>query len=244
MGWWEPVRAYCERTDAGVWAEPLNALSNAAFLIAAILLIRAERRRPSPDPVALALAGLVGVIGIGSFLFHTLAVAWAELADVLPIALFIHAYFFLALRRLLGLGLGASLVLTLAFLAAGFGCEPALSALAGRPLGPETNGSVAYLPALLALLGMGGVLGAMPDPERRRAGGALLGIAGLFLLSLAARTLDAAFCPVLPFGTHWLWHILNAVVLASLVRVAGMRNRPGPGSLHGAGNRCRRSASA
>jgi hypothetical protein len=220
MGWWEPVRDYCERTDAGFWAEPLNAVSNAAFLVAAVLLLRREARRPSPDPAALALAALIGVIGIGSGLFHTLAVRWTELADVIPIAVFIHAYFFLTLHRLLGLGLLASAGLTLAFAAAGFGFEPALSALAGRPLGQPTNGSLAYAPALLALFGIGAALRAASGAARRRAGLALLASGGLFLLSLAARTLDAPLCPVLPFGTHFIWHVLNATVLAGLVRAA------------------------
>lgn len=225
MGWWEPVRAYCERIDAGFWAEPLNAVSNAAFLVAAVALALAEQRRAAPDPVALALAGLVGLIGLGSFLFHTLALRWAELADVLPITLFIHAYFFLALYRLLGLGALASTLLTLAFAAAGFGFEPALSALAGRPLAPATNGSIAYVPALLALLGIGAALRAARRAAQHRAGRALLGIAGIFLLSLCTRTLDRPLCPLLPSGTHWLWHILNAVVLAALVRVAARHRR-------------------
>ena len=33
--WFEPVDLYCERTDPGYWSEPLNALSNASFILAA-----------------------------------------------------------------------------------------------------------------------------------------------------------------------------------------------------------------
>jgi hypothetical protein len=233
MEWWEPVRAYCERTGAGFWDEPLNALSNGAFLIAAALLLAREhraktRRAAAPDPVARALAGLVGVIGIGSFLFHTLAVRWAELADVLPIALFIHAYFFVALHRLLGLRAGVALGPTLAFAGAAAAFEPVLSTLAGRPLGPPTNGSIAYAPALLALLGIGAILRA-GTPAQSRAGTALFGIAGLFLVSLTARTLDPVLCPVLPTGTHLVWHILNAGVLYGLVRTASRFRAAGRG---------------
>src|SRR4051794_39285162 len=117
-GWFEPVRAYCERADAGFWAEPLNAASNAAFLVAAALAGRRATRgfggavgfgagplsrtgegahrgfddaaaTATFDPAALALSLLVAVVGLGSFLFHTIAVRWAMLADVIPIALFI-----------------------------------------------------------------------------------------------------------------------------------------------------------
>ena len=34
----DAVDHYCERTDPGIWAEPLNALTNLAFIIAAWLL--------------------------------------------------------------------------------------------------------------------------------------------------------------------------------------------------------------
>ncbi len=216
--WWEPVRDYCERAGPELLAEPLNAVSNGAFVVAAILLLRRGR---SPDPVADGFAWLIGAIGLGSALFHTLAVQWAMLADVIPIALFIHAYFFLALRRFLGLSAPAALAGTLAFAGGAAVFEPALSRLAGQPLGPLSNGSVAYAPAALALFGVG--LASLRIGNRD--GAALIGIGVLFLASLTARTLDAALCPVLPLGTHWLWHLLNAGVLFGLVRAA---RRTGP----------------
>ena len=36
MEWFEAVDGYCERVDAAFWSEPINAVTNAAFLIAAI----------------------------------------------------------------------------------------------------------------------------------------------------------------------------------------------------------------
>src|SRR3546814_17694132 len=67
----------------------------------------------------LGLVLLLFVIGIGSGLFHTFAVAWAALADVIPVALFILLYMYLALRRLVALPLwgcwiGVAIVLVLA----------------------------------------------------------------------------------------------------------------------------------
>jgi hypothetical protein len=223
-GWCDPVRAYCERRGPEVFAEPLNAASNAAFLIAAVLLLREMRRDGARDATAASLAWLVGVIGIGSLLFHTLAVRWSELVDVIPIAIFIHVYLFVALRRLLGLGGVAALAVTLAFAAGGAGFEPAASALAGRSLDAASNGSIAYAPAALALLAVGAGAWRIGNP----AGPRLIGLCGVFLVSLTARSLDAALCGAIPFGTHWLWHILNAVLLAGLVRVLRGTGRPGP----------------
>mgnify|MGYP006899138841 CR=1 FL=1 len=111
------------------------------ILIAAALLCR--RADVRGDPPALALAILTGIVGIGSFLFHTLAVHWSMLADVIPIALFIHGYFLLALRRFLGLGWPGAVAATLAFLAFGFGLTPALDWLSGLDTSAATNGSTA-----------------------------------------------------------------------------------------------------
>ena len=36
MTWTAPIDAYCERLDAGFWAEPLNAATNLAFILAAV----------------------------------------------------------------------------------------------------------------------------------------------------------------------------------------------------------------
>ncbi|MGU3538158.1 ceramidase domain-containing protein [Methylobacterium sp. A54F] len=227
-GWFEPVRAYCERLDGSFWAEPLNAGTNLAFLAAsAAALHRAVR---AGDRTGGALALLVGVVGIGSFLFHTLAVRWSMLADVIPIALFIHAYFLVAMRRFLGLGAAAAVGATLVFAAFGFVLVPALEA-SFPGIGEATNGSLDYLPALLALGGVAASLAPRDGAAARR----LLGIAGLFLGSLAARTLDRAACGSLPTGTHGVWHVLNAAVLYGLVALAieartARRAAPAPGA--------------
>ncbi|MFD0936925.1 hypothetical protein ACFQ12_17300, partial [Methylobacterium trifolii] len=169
LDWFEPIRAYCERGGPGFWAEPLNAVSNAAFLVAAGLAVVRERTSPARDPACLGLAALTGLVGLGSFLFHTLAVRWTMLADVVPIALFIHAYFFLALHRFLGLGRAGAALATLAFAAFGFGLGPAIEAVTGRPSTEFANGSVEYLPAALALAGVAGALLARRDRPARRA---------------------------------------------------------------------------
>ena len=44
MDWFRYIDIYCERTAPGFWDEPLNAVSNAAFLIAAIAAAARRRR--------------------------------------------------------------------------------------------------------------------------------------------------------------------------------------------------------
>ena len=71
---WRSIDLYCERTDASFWSEPLNALTNLAFLVAAILIARwARRERGRLSWDAAVLAALAALVGVGSFLFHTFA---------------------------------------------------------------------------------------------------------------------------------------------------------------------------
>jgi hypothetical protein len=201
------IDIYCERLGPGLWAEPLNALTNLAFILAGLLLVVALRRAEPElrrDPAILGLTGLIFVIGLGSGLFHTFATAWAVLADVIPIALFILLYMYLALRRLValplwGCGLGVAIVLLLTVV---------------MPLGFGFSVST-YGVALLAMLGVGGFLHVA---RRHPAGPRILAAAGVFAVSLAFRTADLPLCAALPLGTHFLWHVLNAAVLYSLVR--------------------------
>lgn len=153
--WTAPIDAYCERTDPSLWSEPVNAISNFAFLIAAGLAWRSWRRGGATDLPALILIALTAAVGIGSFLFHTFANRWSVMADVLPIAAFIYTYFFIAMRRFLSLGLPAALGVTLAFATFNVG----FTSLWRMAFGPEavaaTNGSLGYVPAALALLAVG-----------------------------------------------------------------------------------------
>jgi Ceramidase len=207
MDWSTPLDLYCERTDAAFWSEPVNAVSNAAFLIAAAVAFHLWRRGDRTDRSALALIAVVAAVGVGSFVFHTVATRAAILADVIPIAVFIYGYLLLALVRFLHFKAVAAAAIVFAF-AAG---AQALSALAPPRL---LNGSVGYLPALIALIAV--ALAAREERTRRG-----LGLAALvFAISLGFRTADMALCPELPLGTHFVWHILNAVVLFMLLRTA------------------------
>ena len=207
MDWSRSIDLYCERTDPSFWAEPVNAISNLAFLIAAGFAYTHWRRNGGRDIPALLLILLVAAIGVGSFIFHTVATLGAELFDVVPIALFIYAYLVLALRRFLG----ASWPVIVGTLAVFAGVSYAGAALAA----PDTlNGSHQYLPALAAMTVVGLAV------WRRPSGPPVLTGAAVFLVSIAFRSIDNAVCPVLPLGTHFLWHCLNACVLYLLLCAA------------------------
>lgn len=103
MDWSRPVDLYCERTDPSFWAEPVNALTNVSFLIAAAVAFVQWRRAGANDRPVFALILITATIGIGSFIFHTIATRGAALFDTIPIAVFIYGYLFFALRWFLTL---------------------------------------------------------------------------------------------------------------------------------------------
>jgi Ceramidase len=212
--WFAPIDSYCERPGIGLWAEPLNALTNGAFIAAALYAFVLWRRAGGRDWPALWLIAVTASVGIGSFLFHTFANRWSLLADVLPIAVFIYSYFLLSMRRYLRLGLIPAVATTVLF--AIFNVSFSRLWLWILP-GMTLNGSVSYIPAALALVGVGTLCLMM---NVRQAGRALFSAACMFALSLFFRSIDGAVCSAVPAGTHFLWHLLNALVLGILMSAA------------------------
>ena len=119
--WSTPIDLYCERLDPSFWAEPVNALTNAAFFVAAWAAFRLWRRNGHGDRAILALILVVVAVGLGSFAFHTLATRGALLLDVGPIGIFIYGYVLLALRRFLALSWPLALGLLAGFIALSLG---------------------------------------------------------------------------------------------------------------------------
>jgi len=220
---------YCERTSDAFWSEPLNAWTNVAFLLAAMLLLprlwaiegRPEGRRFA-TPGRVLLVEMVA-IALGSFAFHTFANPLAAMADVGSIAVFILTFVGVYLRRALGMGLGWSIAAVAAVLIASVGLPGLVVPMLPTP---QLGFIPTYLPATAAAAGLG--VAAM----RRglTGGGYLLGTAGVFVLSMAVASLDMPLCPWWPWGTHFVWHVLNAVVLYLAVRgffaAAGKIPRP------------------
>lgn len=225
MSWVEQVFNYCERgSDPSFWAEPFNAVTNGAFLIAAAVMavrLRAMERSAvitgTGERLALwLLVGVVVAISIGSFLFHTFATRWALVADVAPITVFMLVYLAFALRAFLGLGWLATGAGLAAFLVAG-----SLVSSVTCNDEPCLNGSLGYLPALVSLL----IIGLVAVRRGLRAGRLLLVAGGIFFVSALFRTIDRDVCEATHLlgherGTHALWHVLNATTLYLLLKAA------------------------
>ncbi len=203
MDWTRAVDNYCERLGPGLWAEPWNLVTNAAFLLAGLLMAQRCRGMVTGQ----VLAALLFIIGLGSALFHSLAMAWASLADVIPILAFILAYLYVSNRDFLGFPANQSAALTFLFLPYAWFTIPLFQRI------PGIGSSAGYAPVPLLIL----LYAALMLARRPATAGRLLAGALMLLVSLTFRSLDMPLCPRWPLGTHFLWHLLNAVMLAWMI---------------------------
>jgi hypothetical protein len=208
MNWLKPIDIYCERLDASFWAEPINVLSNIAFLIAAILawrLYQKTRSKKTPKEVPFLIA-MLGIIGVGSFFFHSFANTWSLLADVLPILFFQILALWIFLKRFLNYSsaICAALILLFVVLSQGLSTYVPQAFL---------NGSAGYLPSLAGqwLIAYG------LRHTHKKASQKMWQAGGIFIASLTFRSMDMAMCESVAIGTHFMWHVLNALMLYTVI---------------------------
>jgi hypothetical protein len=194
------MQTYCERCGPGLFDEPINAASNAVFLVAAWAAWRVGSRLGVLSPGLWALIVLSASVGIGSALWHTFATSWAMVLDIVPILLFQVTFLWLYGRHVAGLPRAVVAVILGVYVATGFWLTRYDAWL---------NGSIVYAPAV-ALAWAVGVYHAQSGRPWRLA---LLGSAGVFCLALVCRSIDLVICRQLPIGTHFLWHLLNGLVV-------------------------------
>ncbi|MEY8099677.1 ceramidase domain-containing protein [Falsihalocynthiibacter sp. S25ZX9] len=216
MTFFDYIDLYCERTAPGFWNEPINALSNVAFLIAAWIAWRALQASDQRGIMDYVLICLAACIGVGSFLFHTYANGQTELLDVIPIWTFVVLYVATTVFRISNgnhlktlrimliviVCVGVSLWATSADISTQDADEPA-----------RLNGSLQYIPALVALW-----LFSMATFVRRHPARTLvIAAAGCFTVSLGFRTVDLMTCGATGLGTHFMWHVLNGSMVLALL---------------------------
>lgn len=216
MDWFRAVDGYCERLDATFWSEPVNAVTNLGFVLMALWLWPRVRGVLG----ARVLCGVLAMIGIGSWLFHTHAQVWAGLLDVAPIAGFVFFYIYLANRSYWGWSRAIS--------AGGLVLFVPYAAIVVWGLGdlPVVGGSALYISvAVLIALYAAALRRRLPEVARGLAIGA-----GLLFLSITFRAVDGPLCELWSIGTHFLWHLLNAVMLGWMIVVYHRHMVAGGGS--------------
>ncbi len=248
MNWNAYIDSYCERLIPGFWDEPLNALSNLAFWLAAGWVWRSWQQRQAPIHHSSATAAsahevskqrswdihtlliILVLIGLGSFAFHTFATRWAAALDVLFIALYLHFYLAVYAHRVLSIpwpraALGILVFLILSQAAAWMWGQIAVAV--GGPLFARAGAASGYLGAWTVLLLTVGHSMLKRLPFARH----LAAAAGVFALSLTLRQLDLPLCSDWRWGTHFAWHLLNALTLGLTTYAMVVASSQPPSSL-------------
>ena len=208
---------YCERIGPGLLAEPLNALSNISFLLAAWAAWVLAKRTGTLSAGVRVLIALAASVGIGSILWHTYPVSLTLILDIVPILIFLIWYIWLYTRNVIGMRSLFAVASGAAFL---------LGTFLAIPYSDVLHGALVYTPGLIVAL----VLGVFHATERSVARFTLLAAAGVYLAALFFRTVDNEVCPVLPIGTHFLWHILIGLVTYLAMRSLILSTTTGVGA--------------
>ncbi len=191
---WFPYYIYCENHinvhDFQMW----NFWTNLIFFAVGFWVWRQHAL-----PRRVLLTALFAVSGALSFVWHLTAAPLALLGDMAGVFVLMTAIVWVAFETLLGWRRQRIMAAVGAFLVA---CAAFKILDIGAPALEQDSG--AFIPAVLLLAGMGWHM-------RRHCASALMlaGGAASLALAIAARSEDLAFCPFLPMGTHFIWHLAS-----------------------------------
>ncbi len=194
---------YTETNLSAFIAEPWNAASAGLFIVIVVYWLVRLWGRFTHYPFLTACLPILLAGGIGGTLYHALRTSRVFfLMDVIPISLLCLAVsIYLCLR----LKLKFSYVLAIGVLVAG------LLALRGwvfRQMAPFLAINLNY--GVLALLMMMPVVLVLVRTQFRHAGWVASALS-FFIIAWVCRLIDYIRPPVIPMGTHWLWHTFGAL---------------------------------
>lgn len=199
---------YCELPLLGDVFEPLNTISNLAFLVAAFFVWRGAGMVASASAVRRQqfLAGLIGLVGVGSGLWHFFRTPWGVALDVLFINLFLLVFAWL-LTRFVFSSRGWQWGAFAGFVAMSVVGNTALRTI-DIPFFGEAGGTGYLLPLLYGLM-----IAPFVYKYQQQAGRYFLVTLLIFLLVLTTRQLDVPTCDLThQHGLHLFWHIGTAWV--------------------------------
>lgn len=213
----EDIDKYCERLSTELWGEPLNIVSNLAFLVAGYVLLRLYRSRLNDQGLKnwdiQGLIFLLLIIGIGSSVWHIYAKRWSLYIDVIPILLFINIAILSCLYRVVRCTISLTAGVFLLYQLFNYSLQSMLDK-------DFLNGSIFYLPTWLLLVGISLYL-KRSDSEHSQQ---FFTICIIFTAALIFRTIDLGVCTVFPVGTHFIWHIMSAYMMYLIVRILIVNN--------------------
>ncbi|TSA45222.1 hypothetical protein D4R52_02900 [bacterium] len=190
---------YCEKVT-GFWlTEPLNALTNLAFLIGAYYLYKFIRINRVKSHLSIFLVGLMVAVGLGSLSWHVHRSEVTLLLDRLPIYIFFSFVIYFAIQTLTKnkiFTIAVSALLAIIYYVF-FTYIPGINVFYGL---------LRFVFAFIILATLNFLIKREYGSEYN-----LIIPLTIFAAALIFRTLDLFVCPLFPLGTHFLWHIFIAV---------------------------------
>ncbi|HVU19978.1 MAG TPA: ceramidase domain-containing protein [Rhizomicrobium sp.] len=198
---------YCETGHPWLFmAEPVNTITNAFIILAAILAFRQVRNARIGWPADIViLLFLLFATGIGSFAWHAFRTRVALAFDAIPGLLFLFVFTGVWIGRLFGrwagiLGAFGLLIAAFGSMYLTFTFYPGIRAY--QP-------AISLAPAYATISVIGSFLVWMTV---RKIGWTSAQIVSLALVcaifAAICRSVDLMMCSIVPFGTHFAWHIL------------------------------------
>src|SRR3989344_748627 len=184
---------YCESLSGHFLSQPLNAISNVTFLIAAFVAYQYLRQQPATRLYILPI--LLGVIGIGSAWWHTTNSHVGDILDTFSIGLFVSIVAILLLTQITRSKIVATIYFTLL-----------LASVIITERFPILNDSLPYV-ILLGGFVIAGIIYIKKFPSAKVI---FVSASFTFLTAIIFRSTDILLCPLIPLGTHFLWHVLVA----------------------------------
>ena len=204
MSWFHPFNNYCERQITDFWGEPVNALTNLIFVVLGLTLVF----KTKTNKYCFYLSIQIIAIGIASFIFHTFANRLGAVLDISSIIVFGMTYIFAVNLCFLNASYFSSFLIATLLIPFSF----AVSFLTMASFG-ELNGSSWYISFVILFLIYAFLLRKTCSDFSR----VLFYSTPFFVISIIFRSIDQAFCNIIPVGTHFIWHIMNGILLSSLV---------------------------
>ena len=200
---------YCEQMIFGDYFEPVNTITNLAFIIASLLAFFNLKRKGNLEFRSVLLLFILFLIGIGSLLWHLYRSDVTVMMDSIPIMVFILSYLFIYSFHITN-----KLLHRLLIICGFFVFLPLMSILLTKffVYFQENRISMYLLPiSYFLILQIYNRYYKVPVIKR-----SLIAIF-IFLISLFFRQIDLFVCEKISIGTHFIWHILNSIVLYKMI---------------------------